>query len=221
MAQIDSIYDLSDKALGELKAWLEPWFLGRKQLAAAAVDTGVDEDTTVQTTNGTITVDPTLILDIGAGLVLTQPTTGTAHVSAAGTSTSHERVSGASGSLAAGASILTGIRNWSHVSGATLLNYTVPTIPTIVTTGMYIFQLTLGVSEAITAGRSVWVEVNWIGGGGSLYQYFPSNTLAGSFVSVTFAQYFTAGDNVRVFFANDDTISHTCAIHRGEIQRVF
>src|SRR4029077_18904157 len=29
MAKIDSVYDLSDKALVEVKSWLEPWFLDR------------------------------------------------------------------------------------------------------------------------------------------------------------------------------------------------
>jgi len=37
---IDSIYDFTDKALVELKSWLEPWFLTRDRLGAISTATG-------------------------------------------------------------------------------------------------------------------------------------------------------------------------------------
>ena len=40
MAKIDSVYDLSDKALVEIKSWLEPWFLTRDR--GGAIDSGIE-----------------------------------------------------------------------------------------------------------------------------------------------------------------------------------
>jgi hypothetical protein len=40
MAKIDSVYDFSDKALVELKSWLEPWFLQKPDVEEPDVDIG-------------------------------------------------------------------------------------------------------------------------------------------------------------------------------------
>lgn len=93
----------------------------------------------LETTDGILVVDPTLILEIGANLALTEPIPGVARVDAT-SSLAFEKIellqsNTAATAPASGAQVPL---EWDHVSGDSILDLTTPTLPVAKEDGDYI-----------------------------------------------------------------------------------